>query len=284
MTKKKKRKKKKDLVQQSSSYGRLSVPPTVRGGDGKGGGRGVGGGERQEGEKDSNSKEVPNGSVGKSRKKQKRGRSTKELVVDQAANRNVDGGAERKDGNEDQEEQHGPHFKLPSSSFANSRPTTVNDEWQTTKESWQEISSVIKHYKKKCVWMPFYYDGKCGDYLRELGYSKVVHEKKDFFVRVKDPSFMKRVDFVLDNPPYTGQDLKERILIALVKSNKPFCLLLPSSVIFTKFLRDTLNMPLVQIIVPRKVHVRKTGRDQVPFKYLVWICYKMKLDKDLIFV
>ena len=31
------------------------------------------------------------------------------------------------------------------------------------------------------------------DYLRDLGFSKVIHEKKDFFERVKDKAFMKRV-------------------------------------------------------------------------------------------
>jgi len=192
-------------------------------------------------------------------------------------------GGKQNDGNASLSESHGPHFKLP---LLEGRITNINDEWQTTKESWEEIKPIVMKYQKKTVWMPFYYDGACADYLRDLGFSKVIHEKKDFFERVKDKAFMKRVDLVLDNPPYTGQDLKERILTALTKANKPFCLLLPSSVIFTKFIRDCLDMPAVQIIVPRKVFVRKAGDNQnaVPFKYLIWLCHKMKLPKDLNFV
>lgn len=258
MTKKKKRKKRKDLTEVA---GGLSVPPQA---------------------------------------KKKAKRQNTEPTVAAASSNARDGGSSSNVKPQDLTgEGHGPHFKLPSKAkppsqtsgeqlpLLHGRITNINDEWQTTKESWAEITSVLKKYQKKCVWMPFYYDGKCADHLRELGFgSKVIHEKKDFFDRVKDKAFMKKVDLVLDNPPYTGQDLKERILSALATANKPFCLLLPSSVIFTKFIRDCLDMPAVQIIVPRKVFVKKEGDDNkpVPFKYLIWLCHRMKLPKDLNFV
>ena len=38
---------------------------------------------------------------------------------------------------------------------------------------------------------------------------------------------MRSVDVVIDNPPYTGAGMKERVLSALVGSGLPFCLLLP---------------------------------------------------------
>ena len=32
--------------------------------------------------------------------------------------------------------------------------------------------------------MPFYYDGACAEHLRALGFSHVIHEQEDFFVKV----------------------------------------------------------------------------------------------------
>ena len=37
----------------------------------------------------------------------------------------------------------------------------------------------------------------------------------------------------------------------------------------------------VQTIIPRRVHVRKTGKEEVPFKYLCWFCHRMGLERDL---
>ena len=61
-----------------------------------------------------------------------------------------------------------------------------SDEWQTCKESWMEITPTLQQFKKKRVWMPFYYDGKCSQHLRECGFKKVYHKKRDFFQLAKD--------------------------------------------------------------------------------------------------
>ena len=53
--------------------------------------------------------------------------------------------------------------------------TVINDEWQTCKESWAAIAHLFKHYKKANIWQPFFYDGMCSQYLKELGFSKVTH-------------------------------------------------------------------------------------------------------------
>jgi hypothetical protein len=43
------------------------------------------------------------------------------------------------------------------------RPSTVkNDDWQTCKESWEDIAPFLQSYKKRRIWQPFFYDGKCG--------------------------------------------------------------------------------------------------------------------------
>ena len=44
------------------------------------------------------------------------------------------------------------------------------------------------------------------------------------------------------------------------------------------------NLQHVQTIVPRRVWVRKTDGDVVPFKYLCWFCCRARLSRDLLFV
>lgn len=174
--------------------------------------------------------------------------------------------------------QHGSHF-------AHGASGQVNDEWQTTAEAWGEIAPLLlPQFRDQVCWQPFYYDGACAKHLRHLGFKKVVHEDADFFKRVADPAFVAGIDFIWDNPPYTAADTKEAVLRALVATQKPFCVLLPSSVVFSKLFRDTLDGDKVQLILPRRVRVCKTGQAPVPFKYLVWVCYAMGLDRDLYLV
>merc|ERR1711924_503508 len=87
----------------------------------------------------------------------------------------------------------------------------------------------------------------------------------DFFERVLDKKFLKTVDLIWDNPPYTSAETKEKVLRALAASGLPFAMLLPISVLHVAFVRDILNMAQVQVVIPRRVHVCKTGREEVPF-------------------
>jgi hypothetical protein len=203
-----------------------------------------------------------------------------------------------------------------------------SDQWQTCIESWQDISGPLSSFKKKRVWMPFYYDGECAHSLRKVGFKSVYHKKRDFFSLVKDSSFLSSVDVIIDNPPYTGEEIKSRVLIALEATKKPFAVLLPMTVLHSKLLRDVLDTKYVQTIIPRKVMVKKSSSSSslssssyeegggggggeceraeeeeqdektmvknrgsatgtsgaVPFKYLVWLCYRMNLKSDLYFV
>ena len=62
---------------------------------------------------------------------------------------------------------------------------------------------------------------------------------------MKDPKFMKKVDLIWDNPPYTSPETKERVLRALVESGKPFAMLLPISVLHVGFVREIVDMEQV---------------------------------------
>lgn len=159
-----------------------------------------------------------------------------------------------------------------------------NDEWQTTRRSWEAVAAHFCAWKAKRIWMPFYYDGKCAEHLRSLGFAHVIHERADFFERVRDAKFMATVDLIWDNPPYTNQETKERVLRALAACGKPFAMLLPISVLHVAFVREIVPMDTAQAIIPRRVHVRKREGPELPFKYLCWFCVGARLGRDLLFV
>lgn len=180
------------------------------------------------------------------------------------------------------------------SHFVPQRMSPINDEWQTCKSSWEclipylETSELVlgKPLRECRVWMPFFYDGKCAEHLKQLGFINVYHEDEDFFVKVKDKRFTDTIDFIWDNPPYTGPEIKEKILKSMEALGKPFVLLFPSSVIHTQFIRDIPAISAnVQCLVPRKVMVQKSNSSEtessVPFKGLLWLCWKMGLQKDI---
>ena len=83
---------------------------------------------------------------------------------------------------------------------------------------------------------------------RSLGFGQVVHRPNDdFFSRVRDAKFLKKVDLIWDNPPYTSPETKEAVLRALVASGKPFAVLLPISVLHVRFVRELLDSSHVQV-------------------------------------
>ena len=169
----------------------------------------------------------------------------------------------------------------------NERFSIEDDEWATSQRAWNSVAAHLEKFKSKKVWAPFYYDGLVKKRLKLAGFvGKITHEKRDFFKRINDAKFIENVDVVIDNPPYTGKGIKEKILAALLEKDLPFCLLLPLGVLHAKFLRDLTSAgerrKKVQAIVPRRVFVHKERGEELPFKYLVWLCYGLELERDLV--
>ena len=150
------------------------------------------------------------------RKASKRARREQEVILGPAVAAGTSTGVRR-----------GPPV-APSSGLLSG--SLVNDEWQTVRRSWAQVAEVFAGYRSKRVWMPFYYDGKCAEHLHSLGFENVVHRQEDFFERVLDKKFLKTVDLIWDNPPYTSAETKEKVLRALAASGLPFAMLLPISV------------------------------------------------------
>ena len=119
----------------------------------------------------------------------------------------------------------------------------ADDEWATSERAWASLFGVLERngYAKKKLWAPFVYDGEAGRRMRRAGFERVVHRRADFFERVRDAVFVRSLDAVVDNPPYTGKGMKERILRALRDAEVPFCLLLPLGVLHAAFVREILE-------------------------------------------
>ena len=170
---------------------------------------------------------------------------------------------------------------------ANDRFSIEDDEWATSQRAWNALAKHLEKFKGKKIWAPFFYDGKVKTRLKQAGFrGKVTHEKRDFFKLMNDAKFLANVDAIIDNPPYTGKGMKEKILTILIAKDVPFCLLFPLGVLHSKFLRDLTatkeRRRKVQAIVPRRVFVHKDYGEELPFKYLVWLCYGLELERDLV--
>ena len=161
------------------------------------------------------------------------------------------------------------------------RMSLEDDEWATSERTWKALSPYLSKFHAKKVWMPFFYDGEAGTRLARAGFERVVHKREDFFKRVRDGGFTRSVDVVIDNPPYTGKGMKERVLQALVDARVPFCLLLPIGVLHGASIRRILDSNKTQALIPRRCFVSKKGKKEVPFKHLVWLCHGLNLPRDL---
>ena len=158
-------------------------------------------------------------------------------------------------------------------------PSKCND-FMTPDYVWDWIMDYIP--KDKVIWEPFYGDGQSGEYLKSKGLN-VIHENIDFFENNKG-------EIVVSNPPF---EKKKEIINRLVELDKPFILIMPVSTLcynYAKVLKDD-----IQIIIPKKRIKFKRYDKKTNTIYKDWekhnntfdclfYCYKMKLDKDIIFL
>jgi len=153
-----------------------------------------------------------------------------------------------------------------------------HDDYMTPKSAWENIKDFIP--RDKVIWECFYGDGQSGKYLEELGF-KVIHEDIDFFNNNKG-------DIIISNPPFS---LKKEVFTRLIELDKPFIMICSQQVLFTQYFKKIIKDKKLQIIVPSKriqfIKIKNgeyidTG-NRCNFDCL-YFCYKMNLDKDLIFI
>lgn len=157
---------------------------------------------------------------------------------------------------------------------------TTHDSYMTRKEAWADISQYIPN--NAYIWEAFYGDGRSGKYLEELGF-QVYHEDIDFFE--SNPS---GTTHIISNPPYTQ---KREVFERLKLLGKPFIMLVPTTVLHTKYFKETFQDEHIQLIIPfRKRQFDKLEggkiveqKDNCSF-YTLYVCWRMNLDKDIILI
>ena len=151
-----------------------------------------------------------------------------------------------------------------------------SDNYITNKYDWERIKEYIPN--DKIIWAPFYCNGKQKEYFNELGFNNIIHEDKDFF------SYTPEYDIIIDNPPFSK---KKEILKKLKELDKPFILIAPSVLLSYKYFQADFRDNL-QIIVPynriKFKHLNSDNKNYTPPYASLFFCYKMNLEKDLIFL
>lgn len=149
-----------------------------------------------------------------------------------------------------------------------------HDDYMTPKYAWENIKEYIP--RDKVIWEAFYGDGKSGEYLKELGFN-VIHNKDDFF----ESNYG---DIIISNPCFSK---KKEIFIRLKKLDKPFIIICPQNSINNNYIKELFENNL-QIIIPRKrIQFVKNGDNDIIKKCnfdCFYFCYKMNLNRDIIFL
>jgi hypothetical protein len=149
-----------------------------------------------------------------------------------------------------------------------------NNEWYTPKSAFEDIAHLIP--KNKIIYEPFYGDGSSGKYLTELAF-KVEHHDIDFF----EPTPFD-YDIIITNPPYTS---KSRTFKRLRELDVPFMLLLPVSTISKGFTKKYFLNDLQMVIPSKRIHFVRGGEQSKSSWFdVVWLCYKMNLEKDITYL
>jgi hypothetical protein len=161
-----------------------------------------------------------------------------------------------------------------------------NDHFETPFRAYQDIQPIIdlilqsesNTNNSTILYDPYYCNGQTKKHLQNLGYTNIVHEKRDFY---KDIRLGRVPDYavLITNPPYSDQHKIKclEFCFSQTQKSKPFLILLPAYVAartyYTKLLLNAAE-PLLYILpnVPyHYTHPQGTGHDTSPF-VSCWFC------------
>ena len=152
-----------------------------------------------------------------------------------------------------------------------------SDNYATDALGWEIIKSYIPRGKR--IWAPFYCDGNQKGIFKSMGFD-IIHEDKDFFQEYTTQEY----DLIIDNPPFSTL---KKIATILKELDKPFILIAFSKVMLMKWFQKLFKDDLQAIIPftrPTFTHLHHPKKGYTPPFGVMYFCYKMKLDKDLIFI
>ena len=118
--------------------------------------------------------------------------------------------------------------------------TRENDNWETPKEAYEDVSSLIQD---KTIWDPFFSEGRAAAFLIEAGAKEVIHQKKDAF------SWNPDCEMIVTNPPFS---IKKKCLTYLLSLGKPVLILLPLVDICSKWFGEVVGEHQYHLYVPNK--------------------------------
>ena len=118
--------------------------------------------------------------------------------------------------------------------------TRENDNWETPKEAYEDVSSLIKD---KVVWDPFYSQGRAAAFLMEAGAKEVIHEKRDAF------DWCPECELIVTNPPFS---IKKKCLAYLLEKRKDVLILLPLADLASVWFREVVGDHQYHLFVPKK--------------------------------
>lgn len=158
-----------------------------------------------------------------------------------------------------------------------------NDNYSTPPEVWENIKQYLPTNEGQVVWEPFFnIDSKSPCHLSALG-CNVLYSNADFFT-----SKPVVATHIVTNPPFS---CKEKVFERLYTLDVPFVVILPIHSLCTRFIK-TYFKNKIQLIIPdirlhfervdTKTNTRKTIK-RTPFDS-VYVCYKMDLPRDLIWL
>lgn len=149
-----------------------------------------------------------------------------------------------------------------------------HDDYMTPEYAWKNIEQYIP--RDKVIWEAFYGDGTSGKHLENLGFN-VIHKEIDFFESNEG-------EIIVSNPPFS---ICKEIMPRLKELDKPFIIISFSKVLLLKWFQKLFKDEL-QVIIPFKrptfTHLTNPKKGYTPPFGVQYYCYKMKLEKDLIFI
>lgn len=156
------------------------------------------------------------------------------------------------------------------------------DDYNTPFYVWEILFDYLNLDKNTKIYEPFYSNGVAKNYLAKLGYNNVIHENMNFFDNYDKYDY----EIIISNPPYS---IKKNILKILYIIDKPFVLIVPTSIISKLYLKNIFGNDIykLQYIIPnRRIQFeRLDGYNQKRTAFdTIFLCYKMNLQRDIVYM
>lgn len=159
-----------------------------------------------------------------------------------------------------------------------------NDHFETPKVAYEHLQPLIQTLFPKSqqptLYDPYYCNGRTAVILKELGYTSIQHERRDFYQDISNGT-VPNYDLLITNPPYSDQHKSQCFQYCfqrLRNDNLPFCILVPNYVAskeyFQQLLSSSQQQELVYLVPTSKYeydHPEGTGKEVPPFQS-IWYC------------